>query len=205
MKNIQAVNGNAAAMMPKQWEKHGKKSGVGIESLTSAEDPAASFVKNDTAAMPQTYKADTDMISALRAEADRQHAALRDMVSRLLHQQGLTAQDVWNSFQNKTELQVEVDQAARDKAAALIGEDGELGWKKVSENILNFAKALSGGDPAHIDKLQRATERAFAIVEKKLGNLPEVTQKTIEAVRRGFDEWRAEAAGSSASANEEVK
>jgi len=87
---------------------------------------------------------------------------------------------------------VDIDQATRDQAAALIGEDGPLGVNQVSENILGFAKALSGGDPSKIDLLKDAFIKGFDQVAKMFGGrekMPEISMKTYDAVMKGFDEW----------------
>jgi len=87
---------------------------------------------------------------------------------------------------------VAVDQATRDEAAALIAEDGPLGVKTVSDNILSFAKAISGGDPDKIDTLRDAFIKGYQEVAKMFGgmaHMPEVSQKTYDAVIQGFAEW----------------
>ncbi|MDL2236676.1 hypothetical protein LJC56_02445 [Christensenellaceae bacterium OttesenSCG-928-K19] len=87
---------------------------------------------------------------------------------------------------------VEIDQATRDEAAGLIGEDGPLGVKQVSQNILDFAKAISGGDPSKIDVLKNAFIKGFDEVANMFGGrdkMPEISQKTYDAVMTGFDAW----------------
>lgn len=87
---------------------------------------------------------------------------------------------------------VNIDQATRDEAAALIGEDGPLGVKQVSQNILDFAKALSGGDPSKIELLKEAFIKGFDQVAQMFGGrdkMPEISMQTYDAVMKGFDEW----------------
>jgi len=51
--------------------------------------------------------------------------------------------------------------------------------------------ALTGGDPSKIDLLRDAALKGFAEAEKVWGGeLPEISQKTLEAVKNGFDEWK---------------
>ena len=198
MKNIQELSKNNYAAEASHWAQKagkGKNSEKTEEALLPSkteQDPAGTFVKSEAPDKLKTYKPDTETINALKAAADNHHAALREMVTRLLTKQGLTAQDVMEAFRNNNQLLVPVDQETRDRAAELVGEDGELGWKAVSESILNFAKAISGGDPGKIDMLRKATEKGFKEAEKILGELPEVSQKTYDAVMKGFDEWKAE-------------
>ncbi len=87
---------------------------------------------------------------------------------------------------------VNVDQATRDEAASLISEDGPLGVKAVSQNILDFAKAISGGDTSKIETLKAAFIKGFDQVAAMFGGrdkMPGISQKTYDAVMKGFDEW----------------
>ncbi len=87
---------------------------------------------------------------------------------------------------------VQIDQATRDQASAMIGEDGIFGVKQVSQNILDFAKALSGGDVSKLETLKNAFLKGFNEVANMFGGkdkMPEVSQKTYDAVMDGFDAW----------------
>lgn len=87
---------------------------------------------------------------------------------------------------------VEIDQATRDRAAALVGEDGPLGVKQVSQNILDFAKAISGGDSSKAELLKNAFIKGYDEVANMFGGrdkMPEVSQKTYDAVMKGFETW----------------
>jgi hypothetical protein len=87
---------------------------------------------------------------------------------------------------------VNIDQATRDEAASLISEDGPLGIKAVSQNILDFAKAISGGDTSKIEMLKNAFIKGFDQIAAMFGGrdkMPEISQKTYDAVMEGFDEW----------------
>lgn len=85
---------------------------------------------------------------------------------------------------------IQVDDATRAKAQEEISEDGYYGVKKTSERILDFAKALSGGDPANIATLRKAVEDGFKAAEKMWGGeLPQISKDTYDAVMKGFDEW----------------
>jgi hypothetical protein len=56
---------------------------------------------------------------------------------------------------------------------------------------LDFAVAISGGDPSRIDVLRRAVERGFDAAERQWGgNLPEISERTRDAVMEGFDQWQ---------------
>ena len=64
------------------------------------------------------------------------------------------------------------------------------GVNQTSERILSFAKALTGGDPDKIEEMREAFEKGFKEATKSWGKeLPEISQKTYDAVMKGFDEW----------------
>ena len=77
------------------------------------------------------------------------------------------------------------------KAQEDISEDGFWGVKQTSERILNFAKAITGGDPEKMEKMRNIVDKAFKQVAGIFGGLdkmPEISQKTYEAIMEGFDE-----------------
>jgi hypothetical protein len=134
-------------------------------------------------------------LKAAIEEANNQTEKLRLLVEKLLGQQanaGLKAEGLqWNKdFFEK----LEVDDETRAQMEQDISEDGYYGVKQTSERILDFAKALSGGDPSKIDMLRDAVQKGFDAAEKQWGDkLPEISYKTLDAVMKGFDEWAAEA------------
>lgn len=98
-------------------------------------------------------------------------------------------------YSNANNGYIEIDQATRDQASSLISDDGPLGVNQVSSNILNFAKALSGGDPSKIEVLKEAFLKGFNEVAAMFGgkdNMPEVSRKTYDAVMKGFEDWANE-------------
>jgi hypothetical protein len=87
---------------------------------------------------------------------------------------------------------VEIDSETRSAAQAAIGEGGAFSIEAVATRLLDFAVAISGGDPSRIDVLRRAVERGFEAAERQWGGtLPEISQRTREAVMEGFDQWQA--------------
>lgn len=141
-------------------------------------------------------------IKAMKAESRKGYAAFRQMVAALLEKQGKSSHAVFAKifgegidFEGVTDLEkmlasLEVDGATRAEAASLIGEDGPLGVNRVSKNILEFAKAASGGDPAQIEKMKAAFLKGFSDAERVWGGaLPAICRKTKEAVLSGFKDW----------------
>jgi len=86
----------------------------------------------------------------------------------------------------------------RDKLIAKAQEDvsdnGYFGVKQTSERILNFAKAITGGDPEKMEKMQKVVEKAFKQVGAIFGGLdkmPVISQKTYDAIMKGFADFAA--------------
>jgi hypothetical protein len=87
-------------------------------------------------------------------------------------------------------LPKEAQDALIAKAKEDISEDGYYGVRKTSERILDYAKAVTGGDPSKIALMRKSIEKSFEDVRKMVGGeLPEISQKTYEAVMKGLDEW----------------
>lgn len=145
------------------------------------------YVKSDESAKKVTYdkpKVDQATIQRLKQESERAYNHLKEIVVQLLQRQGLTF--------NELEV-VEVDEQARMEASALIGEGGELSPEKVSDRIVEFAKAISGGDKEKIELLRDAIEKGFAEAARILGGeLPEICQQTYQLVMEKLDRWMEE-------------
>ena len=84
----------------------------------------------------------------------------------------------------------------QDKAQAQadIAEDGYWGVGQTSDRIIQFATALTGGDPDKIEAMRDAFKKGYAQAEKTWGgSLPEISQKTYDAVMEKFDKLAADA------------
>lgn len=151
----------------------------------------------ETAPTKKTYTQNTALINQLKADAEAQTAQLRSLVEKLISGQGNaigTADDsgIW-SFLRKGDFTV--DAATKAQAQADIAEDGYWGVEQTSSRILDFAKALTGGDPDKIEEMRNAFEKGFKQATKTWGDeLPDISQKTYVATMQKFDEWANEAA-----------
>ena len=84
-----------------------------------------------------------------------------------------------------------VDAATKAQAQADIADDGYWGVSQTSQRILDFATALTGGDPDKIDAMQAAFKKGYEKAQKTWGGqLPDICQKTYDAVLKGFDDMR---------------
>ena len=149
-----------------------------------------------TAPAKKTYTPNTAVINQLKADAEARTAQLRSLVEKLMQGQGNaigTADDtsIWSFLRTGN---FTVDAATKAQAQADIAEDGYWGVEQTSSRILDFAKALTGGDPDKIEEMRDAFEKGFKqATETWGGELPDISQRTYEATMKKFDDWAAEA------------
>jgi len=148
------------------------------------------YIPNQGEEKKVTYdnpKVNQTEVKRLKEESDRAHSGLRRMVEELLKRQGMTFNDL------ELGKEVIVDEIARSEAQALIGEGGDLSPEKVSDRIVEFAKAISGGDKGKFEILKSAIEEGFKQAAEVLGGeLPEISQKTYDLVMEKLNYWKEE-------------
>jgi len=83
-----------------------------------------------------------------------------------------------------------VDAETQAQAQKDIADDGYWGVSQTSDRILDFAKALSGGDKTKAEELIDAFKKGFQQATKSWGKtLPDISQRTYDAVLEKFDTW----------------
>ncbi|SDY79719.1 hypothetical protein [Tindallia californiensis] len=131
---------------------------------------------------------DEKAIERLWKESQAAHQQLIDIVRQLLERQGVST-DQLDSMEGLADTDVEIDEIARNDLEALLGPDGELGIEQVSDRIVDFAIAISGGDTSKAEILKEAIIKGFKAAEEALGGLPDISQKTYDRVMEKFDAW----------------
>ena len=158
-----------------------------IPKTTPAETEGVVYEPSSETAT-KTYKANEEVIARLKADADERTAQLRTLVEQLILKQNdayAKATDMWNFLR---EGHFEVDPETKAQAEADIAEDGYWGVNQTSDRIIDFALALTGGDPSKIEAMRDAFKEGYAQAEKTWGGkLPELSQKTYDAVLEKFD------------------
>ena len=148
-----------------------------------------------TASTKKVYKQDTALVNKLKADAEARTAQLRSLVEKIMLGQGNaigTADDIWSFLRTGN---FTVDAATKAQAQADIADDGYWGVEQTSDRIVDFAKALCGGDPDKIEEMKEAFEKGFKQAQETWGGeLPEISQRTYDAVFEKFDAWAAESA-----------
>ena len=141
------------------------------------------------------YNADISRMRELWNNHQQQVDSFRRMLESLFNRQ---AQEAGLAAGTWTPADLEVTEEMQAWAQEQIGEGGYFSVESTASRLLDFAVAISGGDPSRIEVLRNAVEQGFAAAEQAWGGeLPGISQQTREAVMNGFDQW---AAAGSASA-----
>lgn len=83
----------------------------------------------------------------------------------------------------------DLDAVARAKQA--ISEDGDFGVKAVSDRIVQFAIAVSGGDTSKYEQLKAAIDKGFQQATHSLGGkLPDICQQTYDETMKKLEAWK---------------
>lgn len=144
---------------------------------------------------PKKYTPDTNLINKLKADAEARTQQLRSLVEKMLSGQTNAygkANDIWQFLRSG---EYTVDAATKLQAQADIAEDGYWGVEQTSDRIIDFANALTGGDPDKIEEMREAFKKGYRQAENKWGgSLPDISQRTYDAVMKKFDELAEKAA-----------
>ncbi len=157
----------------------------------AAEDKAAVY-ESSSSSKSKTYKTDYAAIASLKKDLEIRQNQLRSMVLDMLKKQGKTAKDALGG------VPFEIDAATQKEAQELIGEDGFWGVEQTSQRLVDFAKSLTGGDPALVEKMRDAIKKGFGqAADAWGGDMPDITKQTYEATMKKLDEWANEGSASS--------
>ena len=174
-----------------------KTSAEEAKTTTTAEDTGVIYEHSTaakTSSTKKTYTPDTNLVNRLKADAENRASQLRSLVEQMMGKQANTygnANDIWSFLRSGN---FTVDSATKAQAQADIAEDGYWGVNQTSDRIIQFANALTGGDPDKIESMREAFKKGYAQAEKTWGgSLPEISQKTYDAVMEKFDKLAADA------------
>ncbi len=131
----------------------------------------------------KTYKKmDVSDIAALKREVDKATENLRSLVEKLILRQS-----------KKTKSKTDADAQTIEEAKQAVSEDGEYGVKAVSDRIVNFAIAISGGDKTKLGELKAAIDKGFEEAKKAFGGeLPDICGQTHDEIMKKLDDWASE-------------
>ncbi|PKM43349.1 MAG: hypothetical protein CVV01_05875 [Firmicutes bacterium HGW-Firmicutes-6] len=140
-----------------------------------------------------TYTVDRKKINEIKQDFARNTESFKKMVAAMLEKQGLKVNQVLKDLAEGKDVEITVDSETQASAQEAISENGYYGVNKTSERIIDFAKALSGGDKSKIETLRNAFKEGFESAKEAFGGeLPEISQQTYDKVMQGFDDWAKE-------------
>lgn len=158
-------------------------------NTTTQTDTGVVYEKSSTTSTKTVY-AKEDVVARLKADADARTSQLKSLVEKMMSQQGVKigeADDMWKFLASGDYT---VTPEVKAQAQADIAEDGYWGVEQTSDRIIEFAKALVGDDPEKAESMRAAFEKGFKAATKSWGKeLPDISQKTYDAVMKKFDEW----------------
>ena len=133
------------------------------------------------------------LVAQLKADSEKQVSSLMDIVKKTISGQGkaigmASTDDMWKFLASGN---FTVDAETKAQAQKDIAEDGYWGVEKTSDRIVDFAKALSGGDEKKADELIGAFKKGFEEATKTWGKtLPDISQRTYDRVLEKMDNWK---------------
>lgn len=134
-------------------------------------------------------KVDQKTIQQLKDESENALSHLKQIVAALLKRQGLEFEDI-SEVKPDALKDVTIDEIAQEEARALLEGDGELSPAKVSERIVDFAKAISGGDKTKFELLKSAIDDGFKAAGVDFGDdLPDICKETYNLTMEKLDAW----------------
>jgi hypothetical protein len=145
-----------------------------------------------------TYKPDLEKVKTMKEETDRRLFELfKKSVNSNFTKQSNGLRGVLDKLLNGEEVSVELKLKLTpdniEKAKQEVSDDGYWGPEATSDRFIEFAKALSGGDPEKISLLKDSFIKGYKAAEELWGGeLPTVCKKTYDATLEKFDKWSEE-------------
>lgn len=194
--NVASTNVNATSKAPETKKEEITKAPA--ENKTGFDETAVVYEKsNETESVKpnKNNKVDREAIIAqMKADTEARMAQMQDLVKKMMQGQGnalAQSDDIWKFLASGDYT---VTEAAKLQAQEDISENGYWGVEQTSQRILDFAKALSGGDVSKADLLLDAFKKGYKDATGAWGKeLPEISKKTYDAVEEKFAAWKEEA------------
>ncbi|MBO6214459.1 MAG: hypothetical protein J6N76_02850 [Lachnospiraceae bacterium] len=160
------------------------------ESKSKFSKEAATYEKSEAAVTGrQTDR--SGIVAQMKADQQQRESQLMDIVRKMMSGQGKAlgqADDMWKFLASGD---FEVDPETKAQAEKDIAEDGYWGVEQISDRIVDFAIALSGGDTDKADKMISAFKKGFDEATKTWGKeLPDISKRTYDAVLKKMDDWK---------------
>lgn len=192
--SVNSINNNYASAVAATAAST-SKADSGSESTAKADTKSDStgviYEKSSSSQTQASKKSQQSAILAqMKADSNNRISQLRNIVEQMMSKQGAAvgkADSMWSFLAGGN---FTVDAETQAQAQADIADDGYWGVSQTSDRILDFAKALSGEDKSKAEELINAFKKGFQQATKSWGKtLPDISQRTYDAVLEKFDTW----------------
>ena len=203
--SVQSIYNNVAATpvntISKATPKTNEEVNTKAAETTTGFDETAVVYEKSTATTENAVTAKNNnidreaIIAQMKADTEARMNQLTDIVKQMMTDQSnaftiANDDDIWKFLASGDYT---VTEAAKLQAQEDIAEDGYWGVEQTSDRILDFAKALSGGDASKADELLDAFKKGYEEATGTWGKeLPDISKQTYEAVEEKFEAWKAE-------------
>lgn len=169
-------------------ETYEETSFLAAEYIPSQDEPEAKKAP--------TYTVDMEKVKAMKEDTDRRMLELfKDTAKGTGLKQLGGIRGILDKIKNGEKVTLEIEYTANDveQAKADVAEGGYWSAEKTSDRLVDYAKALSGGDPSKATMLKDAFTTAFKEIEKMFGGkLPELSNQTYDLTLEKFKQWSEE-------------
>lgn len=200
MNNVATANTNAVS---KTNEKATENTNTVTEKNTGFDETAVVYEKSAATETAKSATANKNagidreaLIAQMKADTEARMNQLTSIVQEMMAGQGKAFSlatgndDIWKFLASG---EYTVTEAAKLKAQEDISEDGYWGVKQTSDRIIDFAKALAGGDASKADELLDAFKKGYEQATGAWGKeLPDISKETYKAVEEKFEAWKNE-------------
>ena len=158
------------------------------ETPKKTEEPAAVYEASADKAASNKKAANLKVANYIKTANEARITQLENIVHKLIAGQGDAYGKAKNMWQFLASGNFTVDAATKAQAQADIAEDGYWGVNATSDRIVDFAVALAGDDPDKLEEMRSAFLQGFNKAKETWGGeLPEISQRTYDAVMEKFD------------------
>ena len=181
------------SVIAKAAETSGKKASAETEKDAVYEKNTQESSKTPYSINKMSKEDRAALVKQLKADQESRQNSLTNLVSQMLGKQagmyGIANGDdsIWKIFANGN---FTVDAATKAQAQEDISDDGYWGVKQTSQRLFDFASALAGDDEDKMRQMQSAMEKGFKQAASAWGkDLPDISNKTLDAANKLFDEY----------------
>ena len=194
--NVNGVTGYSQLDAYSAYSTTASKSNIS-ETNTNALDSSVAAVyeksadsTSDTKSTAKTYTPNTALVDQMKADQAALQNQLLSYVQESLMGQGNALASSDSIWQFLASGNYTVDELAKEQAQKSLEEGGYWSVEETSNRIVDFAKALTGGDPSKVEDMRSAIEQGFKEATKTWGkDLPDITKDTYNAIQTKLDQW----------------